>query len=104
MDGETKSLWYDNNCKTLQRNSAASGEKLGHDRNSDTWFYESWSDTKTLKLWKDSNKDWGELQVSSPVPTTEKWYFLGQECEYEFYKQEPSNGYGYKTGKNTEIE
>lgn len=57
----TQHLWYIDNCKILEIYTPLAGEKAGHDRNSDTLFYESWSPAQLIKTWLRGEFEWGEV-------------------------------------------
>jgi len=56
----TQHLWYIDNCKILEIYTPSAGEKAGHDRNSNTLFYESWSSALLIKTWLRGELEWGE--------------------------------------------
>jgi hypothetical protein len=57
----TEHLWYIDNCKIFEDYTPLSGEKAGHDRNSNTLFYEFWSTSLLIKTWLHGEMEWGEV-------------------------------------------
>ena len=61
----TEHLWYIDNCKILEVYTPTTGHKSGHDRNSNTLFYEHWSPSLLIKTWLHSDQEWGEVLYHS---------------------------------------
>lgn len=100
-----ESLKYDGNAVIFEISDKTTGEKLGLDRNSDTWFYEKWWTGSILKIWKHLEHNWGEItQLDGTATTTEKWNFLPDEESYEYLRIEPNNEAGTKVGRKPDIE
>jgi len=100
-----EALWFEDNCKIVEKFQNGTGEKLGFDENSQTWFYESWKEGLVVKSWKRAEWEWGELEeTDSKGSTQEKWTFTTEEYSYEHFRKEPNNLYGSKAGKKGEKE
>lgn len=103
-DGGNIVLWFEDHVKILQINDGDSGEKLGYDCLSDTWFYEKWKTDYYLKTWKQGSHCWGENELKEKASRTkENWSWDSEEENYEHFHLEDANDYGSKSGRKNGI-
>ncbi|CAG9335791.1 unnamed protein product [Blepharisma stoltei] len=106
-----ETLWRVDNCDIFEWFDRAkkTGEKFGHDRNSDTWFYEHWymeGDIHVVvKTWLRRPEEWG--QVIRYFPDYEihiSWNLSGNTKTYEEIQIDPNARKGLREGlRNTQF-
>lgn len=87
--GLIEKLWFAEEVKVYEEYSSTTGCKFGFDPEKSTYFYESWEPQLLVKVWKNPDMQWGELQQSHhSVASTEKWSVSPSEKTYEIYQFE----------------
>lgn len=100
-----EALWKVDNCDIFEwfDRSKRTGEKFGHDKNSDTWFYEHWFMEEevhvVVKTWLNRPTEWGlVIRYYPDYEVHVTWSLSGSTKTYEENQVTKSSKKGLKEG------
>ena len=102
-DTYQEASWTVDNCWIFEwfDTFSQNGEKFGHDKNSNTYFYEKWDIEegvhKVFKTWLSSQREWGEvIKFYSEHQDWVFWSIEGSARSYEEFSRKESEVKGIK--------